>query len=250
MRKRQEAKAWGCDCTGSKLGGLGGAGGCSRERHSPWVELAGVWGCIFVTRVTLAAFPTGPRPAESRFNGLLFLWLFTSKKGRKIGRAVPKIPHTSGRSRRMLGALGMGAKSPSEPPQGPRSEGMVPLRGSHRERSEPWAFPARLERGASWKRAAFPNKELSPPPAPSIPAAPAARRAPGAEGQRDLIRKQLIKDISNPPRPSPCRAGLRAAADACWALSLAHTFTKLMYVRTYARSQRRCSEINCGSRAA
>lgn len=141
------------------------------------------------------------------------------KKGGRIGRRVPKIPHTSGRSHGTLGALGMGAKSPSEPPRGLRSEGMVPLRGSHRERSGPWAFPARLERGVSWKRAAFPNKELSPPPAPSIPAAPAARRAPGAEGQRDLIRKQLIKDISNPrapPRAVPgseqqqMRAGLSA----------------------------------------
>lgn len=41
------------------------------------------WDFIFVTRVTLAGYPAIRGLVRADFNGLLFLWLFTSKKKKK-----------------------------------------------------------------------------------------------------------------------------------------------------------------------
>uniref|UniRef100_A0A8D2Q368 Cyclic AMP-dependent transcription factor ATF-7 n=1 Tax=Zosterops lateralis melanops TaxID=1220523 RepID=A0A8D2Q368_ZOSLA len=84
-------------------------------------------------------------------------------------------------------------KPPGEPGRGRSRAGTAPFPTSPR------------------KRAAFPDKELLAPPAPSIQAAPAKPAAPGAEGQGDLIRKRLIKAISSPPPPPRARSSSRCA---------------------------------------
>lgn len=78
-------------------------------------------GLVFVTRVTLAAFPTDPRPAESKFSGLLFLRRFTSKRGGNRDRGVPKTRQSSGRSCR---STRDGTKTPGEPPWGRAPPGL------------------------------------------------------------------------------------------------------------------------------
>lgn len=60
------------------------------------------WDFIFLTWVTLAGYPAIRGLVRADFNGLLFLWLFTSKKKKK---AVPEIPRTLGRRCRKRAGL-------------------------------------------------------------------------------------------------------------------------------------------------